>query len=109
MGRWILGFRNEHGELKLGLVSKRYRDRAEELVLDSDDCDLLDEAFAGPFKKLLKLLGLTSEEMAMIVVGFIVLAPRIGVIIEEETEKAKQKKAEKEQFGLTATPAEAHA
>jgi hypothetical protein len=93
LGRWVFGHRDEHGALKLGLVSKRYKSRADELVLDPDDLDLLDEAFAGPFKKLLKLLGLTSEEAAMIVVGIIVMLPRIGIIVEEETERAKEKKA----------------
>jgi hypothetical protein len=108
LGRWIFGVRDEHGGLKLGLVSKRYPKRADELVLDSDDLDLLDEAFAGPFKKLLKLLGLSSEEMAMIVVGIIVMMPRIGVIVEEESEKAKQKK-EANELGVAKTRAPAGA
>ncbi len=97
--------------MKLGLLSRRYQNRADELVLDTDDCDLLDEAFAGPFKKLLKLLGLTSEEMAMIVVGVVVLLPRIGIIAEEESEKAKKKKAEAEQLEMNSGASEemAHA
>lgn len=93
LGRWIFGVRDEHGGIKLGLISKRYPERADEIILDPEDCDLLDEAFVGPFKKLLKLLGLTSEEMAMIVVGILVLLPRVGIIAEEETQRAKDRKA----------------
>jgi hypothetical protein len=91
IGGWVLGTVDRFGAVKLGLVSKHYKSRADELVLDEDDVDLLNEAFAGPFKKILKLIGLTSEEISMIVVGILIILPRIAVVVDEESGKAKAK------------------
>lgn len=86
----IFGKRGELGVVRQGLLSKRYPNRAEEIVLDEDELDLVDEAFAKPLQKILKWLGLSSDEMAMIVVGITVLAPRAFIAIEEEQKKGAE-------------------
>lgn len=85
----LFGFKDDLGQIKYGFLTKRYSNRADELILDKEECDFVDDAFARPLLKLIKLIGLSSDEIFMIVIGITILLPRAGVVLDEEIKRNK--------------------
>lgn len=90
IAKFLFGFKNTLGLIKDGIISRRYPNRREELVLDEEECDFIDDAFSRPLLKIIKLIGLTSDELFMLVVGLTILLPRGAIAIDEETKRHKE-------------------
>jgi hypothetical protein len=85
---WVFGAAPDGRPLKLGIVAKKYRHRADDICLSPDELELTDDAFGKPLQGFVKLLGLADDDLAMIVVAVMVLGPRVGVIVEEESKNS---------------------